>query len=75
MTLPASGAIAMSNFNTELGVASTTNRSMSSIYSLTKTGQQSYAFNAYYSKAYYQSTTGGNCNNGNCNVNCNCYYQ
>lgn len=75
MTLPASGTIAMSNFNTELGVASTTNRAMSSIYSLTKTGQQSYAFNAYYSKAYYQKNNAGNCNNGNCNVPGNCYYQ
>lgn len=75
MTLPASGTIAMSNFNTELGVASTTNRSMSSIYSLTKTGQQSYAMNAYYSKAYYKKTNAGNCNNGNCNVPGNCTYQ
>jgi hypothetical protein len=60
----------MSNFNTELGVATTTNRSMSSIYNLTKTGQQSYAMNAYYSKAYYQKTNAGNCNNGNCACNC-----
>lgn len=75
MTLPASGAIAMSNFNTELGVASTTNRTMSSIYAATKTGQQSYAMGAYYSKAYYQKNNAGNCNNGNCNVANNCYYQ
>lgn len=75
MTLPASGTIAMSNFNTELGVSSTTNRSMSSIYNATKTGQQSYAMNAYYSKAYYQKNNAGNCNNGNCSVPGNCYNQ
>lgn len=68
MTLPASGTITMANFNTELGVATTTNRSMSSIYSATKTGQQSYLMNAYYSKAYYQQNTAGNCNNANCTV-------
>ena len=73
MTLPASGTITMANFSVELGLASTANNSMSFVYSKAKTGQQSYAMNAYYSKAYYQQNTAGNCSNGNCATgNCNC---
>ena len=66
MTLPTSGTITMQNFNTELGLASTANNSMSFIYSQAKTGQQFYNFAAYYGKAYYQQNTAGNCNNGFC---------
>lgn len=72
MTLPASGAISFSQFNTEMGQASTYSSSMSWIYSNTKTGQQSYAVNNYYSKAWYQRNMDGNCNNGNCPYYANC---
>lgn len=73
MTLPTSGTITYNNFNTEAGRASGTNIDMGWIYSNTKTGQQSYAINNYYSKAWYQRNMDGNCNNGNCVVtDCNC---
>jgi hypothetical protein len=73
MTLPASGAISMSNFNVEAGLASNNPNSMSWVYANTKAGQQSYSFSNYYSKAWYQRNV-DNCNNGNCNCgNCNCY--
>lgn len=72
MTLPASGTITLDNFNTEVGAASGTARDLSWIYSNTKSGQQSYSMNGYYSKAWYQRNTDGNCNNGNCTNNCNC---
>lgn len=72
MVLPSSGTISYSNFNTELGRASTTNIDMAFIYNNTKAGQQSYAINAYYGRAWYQRNVDGNCNNGNCACNCNC---
>lgn len=76
MTLPASGAIAMSNFNVELGQASTYSGSMSWVKSLTKAAQVSNSFNGYYSKAYYQRNADGNCNNGNCaSAGGNCTFQ
>jgi hypothetical protein len=75
MTLPASGAISFSNFNTEVGWASNANQSLDWIRTNTKSGQQSNSLNGYYSKAWYQRNVDGNCNNGNCataNGNCNC---
>lgn len=72
MTLPTSGTITMQNFNTELGLASTANNSMSFIYSKALSQvPAAYNFAHYYGYAYFKSTTGGNCNNGNCG-NCNC---
>lgn len=76
MTLPASGAISLSQFSVEAGQASTYSASLSWVYSNTKTGQQSYAMNAYYSKAYYLKTNAGNCNNANCTaIPGNCTFQ
>lgn len=76
MTLPASGAIAISNFNTELGQVATYSGSMSWIKGLTKAAQVSNSFNGYYSKAYYQRNADGNCNNGNCTTAAgNCTFQ
>lgn len=73
MTLPSSGTLSYSQFNTEAGRASDTNIDMGWIYNNTKTGQQSYAISNYYGKAWYQRNVDGNCNNGNCNCgNCNC---
>lgn len=68
MTLPASGAITLANFNTERGVAAATNTDLAWVYSNTKSGQQSYSMSGYYSKAWYQRNADGNCNNGNCTV-------
>lgn len=72
--LPASGAISYNNFNTAAGRASGTNIDMAWIFNNTKTGQQSYAINAYYGRAWYQRNNDGNCNNGNCNCATNCIY-
>ena len=72
MTLPASGTISLSNFNTERGVASTTNTDLNWIKSNTKSGQESNSFTGYYNKAWYQRNVDGNCNNGNCNCSGNC---
>lgn len=70
MTLPASGTISMSNFNTEFGQASTYSGSMSWINANAKVASNS--FTGHYGKAYYQKNNAGNCNNGNCTSNCNC---
>lgn len=73
MTLPASGTISLNSFNIEAGRPGGTNIDMAWIYNNTKSGQQSYAINNYYSKAWYAKNN-ENCNNGNCNCgNCNCY--
>jgi len=47
MTLPASGSLSMSQFNTEMGQGSTYSSSLSWIYSNTKSGQQSYSISNY----------------------------
>lgn len=72
MTLPASGSIAISQINTELGMASTASNNLSFIKSKTKAAYQqaSPSMNNYYGKAYYQKNNAGNCNNGNCACNC-----
>lgn len=81
MTLPASGTITYNDFNIEAGRASQTNIDMAWIYNNTKSGQQSYSINNYYSKAWYlkNNTTPGNCdtrawfqNNCNCDCVCDC---
>ena len=74
MTLPASGTIAISNINFEIGVASTTTNGINYLYNLILPSQRSGTQNltAFYSKAYFQNNTQGNCNNGNCAYNCNC---
>jgi hypothetical protein len=74
MTLPASGTIAISNINSEIGAASTTTNGINYLYNLILPAQRSGTQNltAFYSKAYFQNNTQGNCNNGNCAYNCNC---
>lgn len=72
MTLPASGTISMSNFNTELGQASNYAGTLSWINGLSKSGQVYNDFASYYSHAYYTRNMDGNCSNGNCTSNCNC---
>ena len=72
MTLPTSGTIAISNFNTEAGLTSTASITLDWIRTNTKTGQQSNSFNGYYSKAWYQRNQDGNCNNANCSSAANC---
>ena len=71
MTLPASGVITFSNFNTEAGRAATTAIDMAWIKANTKSGQESNSLSGYYSKAWYTYNVGA-CNNGNCTSNCNC---
>ena len=81
MTLPASGTLAFSQINTEMGMASTANTSLSFINSNTKAAYQlaSPRINNYYSFAWYQNNAQGNCNNGDCSATlcdcgiCNCY--
>jgi hypothetical protein len=74
MTLPASGQISMSTFNTEMGQASTYSSSLNWIYTNTKTAQRPATYNmgGFYSKAWYRRNNDGNCANGNCTSNCNC---
>lgn len=72
MTLPSSGQISFSQFNTEAGLSATAQITLDWIRTNTKSGQQSYSLNDYYSKAWYQRNQDGNCNNGNCTNNCNC---
>ena len=70
MTLPASGIISISQFNTELGQAATYAGNLYWVGVNSKSG--SYSMAAHYGEAYYQKTNAGNCNNGNCTSNCNC---
>lgn len=74
MTLPASGQISMSTFNTEMGQAASYSSSLNWINDNTKVGQRPATPNmgGYYNKAWYQRNQDGNCNNGNCTSNCNC---
>jgi len=72
MTLPASGTIAISDFNTLLGNVAGTTLAISTIQSLGKSG--SYSLSSYYGQNYFQSNNLGNCNNGNCaTATSNCY--
>jgi hypothetical protein len=77
MTLPASGTIAFSDINTEIGRASTFSSDLSFLNGLILSSQRPSTPNmsGFYSKAYFQNNTQGNCNDGNqvnCNCNCNC---
>lgn len=74
MTLPASGQISMSTFNTEMGQGATYSSSLGWINDNTKSGQRPGTPNmgGYYNKAWYLRNNDGNCNNGNCTSNCNC---
>ena len=73
MTLQSSGPIAVSEVNTEVGLATTYSSSLSflndKIIASERPAQPN--MSAFYSKAYFQNNTAGNCNNGNVN-NCNC---
>lgn len=74
MTLPASGQIAQSDINVEIGQASTYSSNLSFLNDLIVTAQRPASPNmaGFYSKAYFQNNTAGNCDNGNCTSNCNC---
>ena len=74
MTLPSSGAIAVSNVNTELGLSSSYSSSLSFLNGYVKAAQRPATPNmaGFYGLTYYKKTNAGNCANGNCNCNCNC---
>lgn len=69
MTLPASGTIALSNVNAEIGNG-TNSISLSWVKANTKDAVS--ALGSIYNRAWYQKNNAGNCNNGNCPSNCNC---
>lgn len=74
MTLPASGTISMSQFNTEMEKASNYSASLQWVSDNTKSTQRPSpnSMAGYYNKAWYQRNMDGNCSNGNCTSNCNC---
>jgi hypothetical protein len=72
MTLPSSGAIAISNVNVEIGQSSTYTDNLQFLNGLLLSPAGSPNMAAFYSQAYFQNTTQGNCANGNCTNNCNC---
>lgn len=68
MALPSSGAISISNVNTEVGAAANAARGLDWLKA--NSDVASYSLNAYYSKKYYAKTTSA-CGNGNCTApNC-----
>jgi len=74
MTLPASGAISVSQISTEIGQASTYSTDLGFLNGLILPSLRPAAptLTAFYNLNYYQSSMNGDCNNGNCNCNCNC---
>lgn len=74
MTLPASGAISMSQFSVEMGQASTYSANMAWINANAKVASNS--MSGHYGKAWYLKNNAGNCANGNCTaVAGNCTFQ
>lgn len=81
MTLPSSGAIAVSQISSEMGLSSTNATSLSFIKDNTKVAYQqaSPTLSNYYSKAWYKKNNQGVCDNGDCTSTdcdcgiCNCY--
>jgi len=75
MTLQSSGPIAVSDVNTEVGLASTYSSSLSFLNDKVKPSIRPTQpnMNIFYGTAYFQNTTEGNCNNDNAaGVNCDC---
>lgn len=75
MTLPSSGQIAVSDVNTEVGLASTYSSSLNFLNGLIVAGQRPGTpnLNSFHGLTYFLNNTQGNCNNGNQgNCNCNC---
>lgn len=74
MTTPASGQIAVSDVNVEIGQAATYSSDLNFLNNLIVAGQRPSSPNmdAFHNKAYFQNNTQGNCNNGNCNCSGNC---
>lgn len=70
MTLPSTGAIAVSDVNTELGLSASYSSSLNFLKTYMKAPPTSPNMSAFYGLAYYQRNADGNCNNGNC-PNCN----
>jgi hypothetical protein len=78
MTTPATGAISISDINTEVGRTSTYSTDMAWIKANAKTtiGGATGIINDFdnlHNKAWYSNSTAGNCNNANCTTGaCNC---
>ena len=74
MTTPASGQIAVSDVNVEIGQAATYSSDLNFLNNLIVAGQRPSSPNmdAFHNKAYFQTNTQRNCNNGNCNCSGNC---
>lgn len=75
MTLPASGAISISDVSVEIGQSSSYSTDLDFLNQqiLSSLRPATPSLTAFYSLNYYQNTTNGNCNNGNVsNCNCNC---
>ena len=73
MTTPTSGAISVSDVNTEIERASNFSSSLSFLNDFIKAPRPSSPnMQAFYGLTYFQKNNDGNCSNTNCTANCNC---
>jgi hypothetical protein len=72
MTLPASGPIAISQINVEIGQSSTYTDNLQFLTGLITPAPSTENMGAFYGLSYFQNTTQGACANGNCTNACNC---